>query len=59
MDAVGQVQRWAIFFLGLIWGILAILISATFFFCEFKPQKCEDFRKWLERNYPPRRKKKK
>ncbi|NPB05875.1 MAG: hypothetical protein GXO08_05805 [Aquificae bacterium] len=56
MEGVGQVQRWALFYLGLVWGTLAILISLAFFYCEWKPEKCEAFRRWLERNYPPRRK---
>ncbi len=56
MEGVGQVQRWALFYLGIVWGTLAILISLTFFFCEWKPYRCEAFRRWLERNYPPRRK---
>ncbi|RTZ59536.1 MAG: hypothetical protein DSZ31_03785 [Gammaproteobacteria bacterium] len=41
MDIVGQFQRWAIFYSGIVWGTLAIIISLSFFFCEFYPSKCE------------------
>ena len=43
MDQIGQIQRWALFYSGIVWGILALLISATFFFCEYFPQRCENF----------------
>ncbi len=41
MEEIGQIQRWGIFFLGIAWGTLAILISASYFFCEYFPKRCE------------------
>ena len=56
MEGIGEVQRWALFFSGLIWGILAILISLTFFYCEYFPQKCENFKSWLREKFNRNRK---
>ncbi len=41
MEEIGEFQRWGIFFIGIVWGILAILISASFFICEYRPTWCE------------------
>jgi len=41
MEGLGQFQRWVIFYSGIVWGVLAIAISLTFFFCEFFPSRCE------------------
>jgi len=37
--------------MGIVWGILAITISATYFFCEFFPQKCDSFVSWLRKKF--------
>jgi hypothetical protein len=52
MEQIGQLQRWIIHWLALMWGLLALLISGAYFFCEWKPKKCENFRRWLEKHYP-------
>ena len=41
MEEIGEFQRWGIFFIGIVWGVLAILISASYFICEYKPDWCE------------------
>jgi hypothetical protein len=55
MDEIGQLRWVALHYIMLVWGILALLISAVYFFCEYRPQKCEAFKEWLVKNYPPRR----
>jgi hypothetical protein len=52
MEGIGEVQYLAFKFLALVWGLLAILISAAYFFCEWKPKKCDDFTLWLQRRFP-------
>lgn len=41
MEEIGEFQRWGLFFFGIVWGVLAILISASYFICEYKPDWCE------------------
>ena len=41
MEEIGEFQRWGIFFIGIVWGTLEILISFTYFLCEYKPNWCE------------------
>ncbi len=52
MDTLGIFQEILIRIFALTWGFLALLISGVYFLCEWKPQKCENFRKWLEKKFP-------
>jgi len=53
MEEIGELQRWGIFFIGLVWGFLAILISLTYFTCEFKPTWCEKGVELLRKLFKP------
>jgi hypothetical protein len=52
MEGIGAVQYYALRCLALAWGIMALTISAAYFFCEWKPQKCENFKLWLQKKFP-------
>jgi hypothetical protein len=51
MEEIRQIQSVGIFINALIWGFLALLISGSYFYCEYKPQSCEKFVLWLRKKF--------
>jgi hypothetical protein len=51
MEEIGVIQRYAVFFFGIVWGTLAILISLIYFYCLFRGDECEGIQKWIQKKF--------
>jgi len=52
IEGIGEFQYLIFKFIALVWGLMAICISGVYFFCEWKPKKCDAFVDWLGKHFP-------